>query len=115
MLKLRAVLVGILFGLLCASANAHPGHDSFQPVSQSEAIEQANAIIASAMFRNKLHASWADKQLKSATQRDTPNGPVWVIVFHNPGEPDATHATVYVFVDVLGNYLGANFTGKGAQ
>ena len=54
---------------------------------------------------------WANRQLKSASQRDTRNGPIWVIVYHNPGEPDATHATVYIFFDVLGNYLGANFTG----
>ncbi len=113
MLNPKGLLVLIALALLSAAALAHPGHDSFEPISQSEAIQQADAIVASAMFRNKLHASWATKELKSATQRASPDGPIWVIVYHNSAEPDPARATVYIFVDGLGNYLGANFTGKG--
>jgi hypothetical protein len=111
MLDWKKWFLAAVVALLAGSALAHPGHDSVEFVTEPEAVQRAEAILAAAMANKKLHISWMDKQLKSAATRDTPNGAVWMVVFNNPAEPDVTKRTVYIFLDPVGNYLGANFTG----
>ena len=111
MLNFKTRILAVAIALFSASALAHPGHDSFDVVAQPEAIQRADDILAMAIAKNVLDASWANKQLKGASTRDTANGPVWIVVFNNPREPDAAKRTVYIFLDPFGDYLGANFTG----
>jgi hypothetical protein len=113
MMKLHALLALLWISVWSVDAMAHPGgHDSFEPISQAEAQQRAERAIAVLMSSNKLPGSWSTRQLKDIAKRDTKQGPVWVVSFVNPAETDFARGTVYVYVDGLGNYMGANFTGK---
>lgn len=49
---------------------------------------------------------------KDVVTKATPAGVLWIITFNNPAETDKAKQTLYILLDGMGNYIGANHTGK---
>ena len=106
----RCLLAALLL-LACGAANAHPFHN-LEPITESTAPRLANQVVAYLVDIQKLPGSWMYREFKSVSTRNTPGGLVWVVVFQNPNETDATRTTLFIFLDELGNPINANFSGE---
>ena len=107
----RWLFAGCLL-LASVQATAHPFHDNIEPVSEAKASILADRVVTFLVGSKKLPLSWQNKQLKTVRTRDTTLGTVWVVVFENPEESNASRSTLFIFLDELGNPISANFDGK---
>ena len=97
--------------LLATSAFAGPGHSHDGPFTEMEAIKDASAVVAAFVQKGRLDASWSEIKANGAQKKKIKYGQKWVVTFSNPSAPDPEKKTLYVFMDVYGEYLGANFSG----
>ncbi|MDN3578820.1 DUF6488 family protein [Chitinimonas viridis] len=107
----KQTLIGTLFALSTLAAHAHGNHGDEEPISKDGATARGNKVIEMLVDSKKLQLSWKMTSAKEISSRDTPNGPVWVVSYQNPAESDTAKRTLYIFLDDVGNYLGANHTG----
>ncbi len=103
----------VLLALPVTGAYAGTGH-SHGPkieITESQAIAQAKEIVTAIIEKGKLDASWAEVQPADVQQKTFEGSPEWVISFNNSGEKDPAKQTLYVFLSLYGDILGANHTG----
>ena len=104
-------LVGTAFLLAAALANAHGNHDE-APITRDIASSRGGLVIKALVAEKKLARSWQKGPEKNIVNRATPAGVYWVISYENAAEKTADKRTLYIFLDELGNYIGANHTGQ---
>lgn len=95
-----------------AQSHGNHDHEEAAPFTQREAGGRAMSIVRSLVESKKLATSWKGKQPKEVVSKATPMGVLWVVTFHNPAEKTPAKQTLYVFLDDMGNYRGANHSGK---
>lgn len=75
--------------------------------------KEAEQTVASLVSKGKLAPSWAQvapgEGKKEMTSKYKGH---WTVVFHNPEEQDETKRTLYVFVNLEGETMRANFSGR---
>jgi len=116
---MRRFIVCLVF-LLAVSINgvfAHgPGGEGHKQldveISETQVMIQAQTIVTAIVKKGKLDASWAEVEPKQVQKKTFNNRPEWVITFNNPEEKDKAKQTLYVFLSIYGDYLGANHTGS---
>ncbi len=59
----------------------------------------------------KLDRSWYNLKPKSIEKKKINSKDEWVVVFYNEIEENPKKQTLYIFVDIYGEFTGANFTG----
>ena len=105
----------VLLAFSVTGAYAGSGH-SHSPktdeITESQASEQAAKIVSDIVKKGKLDASWTQAQPAAVQKKTFKNGPEWVITFNNTREKDPQKQTLYVFLSLYGDYLGANHTGS---
>lgn len=108
-------LLILFFGLLLISgpvvAGSEHGH-SHEPLGQEGAVKKASDKLAALINKGKLDKSWANIKAKEAVKKTFTKGPEWVVSFYNAKAADKTKQTLYMFYDLDGHYLAANFTGN---
>jgi len=88
------------------------GHGPQTELTQNEVSERAIELVAKIVASGKLDASWAEIQPSGVTKKNFNGSQEWVVTFNNPGEKDAAKQKLYVFINIYGQYLGANHTGS---
>ena len=104
-----------IFALSATSVYAGAGkghsHGPVTPVSEEQALKNALSAVTSIVQKDKIDVSWADIKPADAKKKQFKNGLEWVVTFNNPKVEDKKR-TLYVFLSLGGQYLGANFTGN---
>ena len=104
-------ILGAAFLLAAALANAHGSHDE-APITKEIASSRGDIVVNALVMDKKIAGSWQKKQGKKVEGRSTPAGSYWVISYENAEEKVEKKRTFYIFLDELGNYIGANHTGQ---
>ena len=109
---LRFIVILLTAATLSAtSAFAGPGHSHEGPITEMEAIKDASAVVAAFVQKGSLDASWSEVKATEAQKKKIKYTQKWVVTFSNPSEPNPENKTLHVFLNVDGEYLGANFSG----
>lgn len=103
--------------LMTTSAYAGPGgaghsHGPAIPVSETQAIANATKVVSTIVKEGKLDASWGEVKDAKVEKKKNQYGQEWVVSFNNPKESDTEKKTLYVFLTLDGQYLGANHSGS---
>jgi hypothetical protein len=95
-------------------ANAHgddPGH-SHDQITQRQARDFAKRVVAAMVREKAVGESWNKATLTTASKKKRGRTSEWVVVFDNPAEPDPAKRSLHVFLDLEGEYLAANHSGR---
>lgn len=112
MTKFKRVMLGAILALAATVTHAHGNHADPEPITKDIASARGDLVMDSLVVNKKLAPSWQKKEGKSVTNHPTEAGLLWSISYSNPAEKDKAKQTIYIFLDEVGNYLGANHTGK---
>ena len=92
---------------------AGAGHSHGQPeVSGEEAMKRASKTIAKLADAKKIDASWVGIAADKVVKKTFSKGPEWVVTFKNDKIKDPSKQTLYLFLSLWGDTLGANYTGE---
>ena len=114
---MRKFMVCLLtaLALLATSAFAGPGHGHSHgpvtPATEEQVIKNASDVVAALIQKGKIDASWKDIKPTDTKKKKTPYDPEWVVTFNNSKIAEKEKKTLYVFLSLDGQYLGANFSG----
>lgn len=95
-----------------AYAGAGHSHGPVTPISEAQALEKATIIVKKIVKKGKLDSSWAEVAPTAGVKKQTKFGREWVITFDNPKIEDKAKQTLYMFLNVGGEYIAANYSGK---
>ncbi len=113
---MRRYIICLLAALALSVTSAYAGtghsHAPVTPVKEEQAIKNASDAVAAITKKGKLDASWDGLKPKEAKTVTNQYGQEWVVIFNNPKVADQEKKTLYVFLSMDGQYLGANFTGS---
>lgn len=106
-MRILVILSLILFGgAVLAGAGQH------DPLTKAGAIKKASTKLAGLIKKGKLDQSWSEIKVKNVEKKTFSKGPEWVVSFYNGKVTDKSRQTLYMFYDMDGHYLAANFTGN---
>ena len=115
MKKISAVLLALFVfssTLVFAGPGSDHSHEPAAPISEDEALKTSADIVSNVVKEGKLDESWGTVKPGKPTQKTFQNQLEWVVAFNNPKVEDKNKQTLYVFMSLSGQYLGANFTGE---
>lgn len=95
-----------------AGGGDHDHGHSHDTMTEAAAQEQAAKKVSELVAKGKLEKSWGALKPAKTYQKTFAKGPEWVVEFVNEAASDASKRTLYVFFDMSGHYLAANFTGN---
>ncbi|MHB1400259.1 MAG: DUF6488 family protein [Trichloromonadaceae bacterium] len=103
-----------LFALTTATAFAGAGHSHgpVTAVSENQALEKATSVVQALVKKEKVDPSWSEVRPSAGEKKQAKVGSEWVVTFNNPKIEDKSKQTLYVFLNLGGEYLAANYTGK---
>ena|SRR5688572_17424617 len=103
-------MIAILFTLGAPLALGH-GVGGHHAIDEAEAKEKAVATVAELVAQGKVEAVWKTKQPKVEKKRFGKKKE-WVATFENAESKDLTKKRLYVYLDMEGEFVAANHTGK---
>ena len=113
-MKPLPLLFLLIFSLSFVSeTSAHSNHHhAKKKVSQTTINSKAQKHIEVLIKKKKLPSSWRKATLLSSEKKRFKGRIEWLITFRNANAPDNAKKVLYMFFNVYGNFLAANFTGK---
>jgi len=112
---LLSALLAWGFNPLYAGGNHDHGHGhSHNQVTLSKdkakkvAIKTLNDLVKS----GKINKSWSGKVVVKSEKKQFHHSKEWVISFKNRTLKDKTKQTLYIFINMHGQSMGANYSGK---
>lgn len=102
----------LLFSCSFAYAGAGHSHAPVTPVTEQQAIVKATTIVKTLVKKGKVDNSWQEITALSSNKQMTKGGQEWLITFNNPQIADQGKQTLYVFLNLGGEYIAANYSGK---
>lgn len=112
---MRKIFVCLLtlfaFSGTLAYAGAGHSHAPAKPVSEAQALEKATRVVKSFVEKGKIDPSWGQVAPTAAAQKKSKTGLEWLITFDNPKVEDKAKQTLYVFLNLSGEYIAANYSG----
>ena len=89
------------------------GHSHSQDIASKEAIQDvAFKQVLKYVELSKIDKSWAEAKVKNITKKVFNKQTEWVLSFENLKIKDKEKQIIYVFIDLYGDVIAANFTGK---
>lgn len=114
-------LIVVLLVMFSMNISAHEGHNSHGggnpykefgiPIEENQAVDFSRSIIDKLVSNKKLTDSWLDVTHVRSEKKVFKTDPEWVVSFKNHKEKE-DKATIYIFLSLYGDFLGANFTGN---
>lgn len=80
-------------------------------ITKKEAEAAAKDIAGLLVKKGKLKKGWLQAGVKTADKKKFKNETEWVVTLEN-AKAEKSKQTLYVFLSLTGEYLGANFSGK---
>ncbi len=110
MTKLLKLLVILAFTFSILNGHGHHGHK--HSVSKSGIQQMAKKQLAILVEKEKIDKSFADSFLASTKEKEFGKFVEWVVRFDNDKIKDKTKKSLYIFLNLKGKVLGANYTGN---
>lgn len=111
-MRIQALVLGFLLSLLPVVVWAHGADGSHDPVTQSQAEHSAIESVASLADKKKIDSSWKAANHVKTEKKKFGDSTEWVVSFKNDKISDSSKQTLYIFVTLGGEVVGANHTGK---
>ena len=106
------LLALFVFSGTVAYAGSNHSHGPTIIITEAQAIEKATSIVKRFVKREKIDSSWAEVAPSSSVKKQMEFKDEWVITFDNAKIEDKAKQTLYVFINLGGEYIAANYTGK---
>ena len=100
------------FPVMAGSGHNHGHSQSQKAISDIEAANRATEVVGELANSKKIDESWIKLKADNIEQKIFSHDPEWVVTFKNEKIQDASKQTLYVFLSLSGDYLGANYTGN---
>ena len=75
-------------------------------------VEIAKHEIRRLVIKKKLPKSWKNTNIVTVKKNKPRNTDDWVVTFNNKKIKNKKRQKLYIFVDVRGNIVGANYTNR---
>jgi len=114
-MRIQAILLTLAFSLFSLTAIAGAGHEhshSHDPVNRSQAETNATKSVSKLVNNNKIEKSWKSAMVMKSEKKKFGKNMEWVVEFNNEHISDLNNQTLYIFLNLEGEYLAMNFTGK---
>lgn len=106
------MMVSFLFFFSATYAHSSHSHGSKKEVSEIKVkaivTSQVNRLIA----KQKLEKSWGKVEIKELVKKKFGAKEEWVATLVNPNVSEKDKSVLYVFINLYGDFVAANFTGK---
>ena len=113
---MRKIFICLLTLLAFTGTTAYAGaghsHGPVTQISESQALEKATSHVHNFVKKGKLDPSWSEVRPTAGVKKQAKLGQEWVVTFDNLKIEDKAKKTLYVFLDLGGEYIAANFSGK---
>lgn len=113
---MRKFIVCLLTALALSATSAYAGsghsHGPVTPVAEEQVIKNASDVVAALVQKGKIDASWKEVKPTDAKKKKNQYDQEWVVTFNNSKVAKKEQKTLYVFLSLDGQYLGANFSGS---
>ena len=113
MTKLIRLIVILAFTFSILHGNDHHGHKHHKhSVSKSAIEKQAKKQLALLVKNDKIDKSWMDALVLKVEEKKFGKFTEWVVHFKNEKSKDKSKKLLYMFLNLKGKVLGANYTGN---
>ena len=119
LIKVIFVILSLSFSVLNAGEghkhgeHAHCEHDTLlKEISSKSAQEIATAEVKRLAKDKKISKSWKSTAVSKIGKTHYGDTNDWVVVFNNPKIKKKSKQNLYIFVNIHGKIMGANYTGK---
>lgn len=85
-------------------------HSYAKKITKSQAQEKGLFHVRRLVKSNKIKASWQEATFVNAEQKVFGKKKEWVVTFSN--EKGVKGKVIYIFLNLSGKFVAANFTGK---
>jgi len=115
---MRRIFICLLTLLAFTATTAFAGsgsghsHGPVTPISEDQALEKATSHVQNFVKKGKLDSSWSEVRPTAGVKKQAKLGQEWVVTFDNPKVEDKEKQTLYVFLNLGGEYIAANYSGK---
>ena len=106
-----ALTLFVFTGSFAYAGSGH-SHGPVTLVNEQQAVDNATVIVQKFVERGQLAKSWQGVTAGSSSIKKTSAGQEWLITFNNDKIADKAKQTLYVFLNLGGSYIAANYTGK---
>jgi len=110
MTKLFTLLTVLACTFSILNAHEHHGHKHY--VSKSGIQKNAKKQLSFLVEKEKIDKSFADSFLADTKEKQFGKFTEWVVRFDNDKIKDETKKSLYIFLNLKGKVLGANYTGN---
>ena len=114
---LKTLLMTMILSL--SSLQGHGGghshsHDApaKEEVSKSAIKKMAKQELKRLTVQKKIDGSWLFVPISKMSKTNYNYNNEWIVEFKNVGIKEKSKQTLYVFISVYGDLMGANYTGK---
>ena len=80
-------------------------------INKKEAEAAAKDVVGLLVKKGKLKKGWLTAGVKTVSKKTFKKETEWVVTLEN-AKAEKSKQTLYVFLSLTGEYLGANFSGK---
>lgn len=110
---IKILTIGLLSTFFISGTFAHTDHHHAKKEA-SEATVKSNAQkhVERLIGKKKLAANWSKAKLASSEKKQIKGRTEWLVKFENPEVEDTSKKTLYMFLNIYGDFIAANFTGK---
>lgn len=111
----KSLILGLVLTLFSGATIAGANHDhghSHDPVTQPQAEQAADRVVAALMKNKVIGESWSEIPVKNAEKKEFDGNMEWVVSYYNESISDPEKRTLYIFLTLTGEYIAANYTGE---
>ena len=114
-MNIQAIILTFVLTLFSSVTLAGAGHDHgtpLEPVTQQKAEQIASQFVSSLVVDGKIEPSWKSIEVYKSEQKNFSGNQEWAISYNNEAASDPNKRTIYIFLSLGGEFLGANHTGE---
>jgi len=111
-MRIQTLVLSLMLFMLPVVVWAHGDAHSHDPVTQSQAEQAAIEGVAALADNKRIDSSWKVANVLKTEKKQFGEAMEWVVTFTNDKVSDPAKQTLYVFVSLGGEVVGANHTGK---
>ena len=111
-MRIQTLVLSFMLSLLPVAVWAHGAGGSHDPVTQSQAEQAAIEGVAKLADNKRIDSSWKAANVVKTEKKKFGDATEWVVSFKNDKISDSSKQILYIFVNLGGEVVGANHTGK---
>lgn len=120
-MNIKSIALTFVLTLFSGTSLAGSGHDhghdhghnhAHEPVTQQQAEQQASRVVSALINKGVIENSWTSVKVDKSEKKTFGGNQEWVVSYKNAAVSDPKKSTLYIFLNVAGEYIAANYTGQ---